>query len=139
MAINKKPSKKTSLDINEFDLESFKVDNGYDVISKEKELSWIPFNPAYHEVLGIPGVAKGHVQAFRGFSNTGKSTAALECMSSCQKLGILPVFIDTENSFSWDHAKEMGVKYYEIVDEETGEIINHGGFFLYVDNMYYTN
>ena len=134
MAVKSGPKKKVSLEINEFNLDGFKADNGFDNISKDKELEWIPFHEAYQNVLGLPGAAKGYVQLYRGFSNTGKSTAALEAMVACQKLGILPVYIDTENSFNWEHAKDIGVKYTEDVDEETGEIINHSGFFIYADN-----
>ena len=35
--------------------------------------------------------------------------------------------------WSWEHAKMMGLKVEEVVDEDTGEIIDYKGNFLYVD------
>lgn len=132
---NKKPQKKKEpIKKKEFDLKSFKKSEGLDSTVKDKELSWIPFSSAYHEAIGLPGVAKGYLTLFRGFSNTGKSTAAYEAMAACQKLGILPIFIDTENNFDWGHAKNIGVEYEEVADEDTGEVIDYEGFFMYINN-----
>ena len=35
--------------------------------------------------------------------------------------------------WSWEHAKMMGFEVDEIFDEETGELIDYEGQFLYVD------
>jgi hypothetical protein len=48
-------------------------------------------------------------------------------------MGILPVFIITEMKWSWPHAQTMGLQVEEVVDEETGEITDYQGFFLYAD------
>jgi len=131
---NKPQKKKEPIKVNEFDMDKFFEDEGLTTVVKDKELSWIPFSPAYHEALGIPGVAKGYITIFKGYSNTGKSTAAYETMAACQKLGIVPVFIDTENNFTWEHAKNVGVQYEEVINEETGEVENFKGFFKYINN-----
>jgi len=130
----KKPTKKGPLKVNEFNLNSFKKDFGVNGVVKDKELTWIPFNEGYHDAIGLPGIAKGYITLFRGFSNTGKSTAAFEAMAACQKMGILPVFIDTENNFIWSHAKDIGVEFEEVVDKETGEITDYDGRFLVINN-----
>jgi len=75
----------------------------------------------------------GHIVLLRGHSDTGKTTALLEAAVSAQKRNILPVFIITEMKWSWDHAKMMGMEVNEIVDKETGEIVNYDGNFIYVD------
>ena len=48
-------------------------------------------------------------------------------------MGILPVFIITEMKWSWEHAREMGLDFQEVVDESTGEIVDYEGFFIYTD------
>jgi len=126
--------KKGPIKVNEFDLQGFQKSNGLDSTVKDKEIGWIPFSSAFHDALGIPGLPKGYVSLLRGFSNTGKSTGAYEAMASCQKIGVLPIFIDTENNFSWEHAKDLGIQFEPVVNEETGEIIDYKGFFMYIDN-----
>lgn len=131
----KKPSKKPSKKIEkkDFDLDAVMAENGLNSTVKDKELEWIPLSSAFHEATGIPGIPKGYVTLFRGFSNTGKSTGMYEGIRACQKMGILPVIIDTENNFSWEYAKTIGVKFDEVLDEETGEIINYKGDFIYIN------
>jgi hypothetical protein len=40
---------------------------------------------------------------------------------------VIIVIIDTEGSFNWEHAKLVGFNFNEIVDEETGEILDYDG------------
>ena len=75
----------------------------------------------------------GHIVLLRGHSDTGKTTALLEAAVSAQKRKILPVFIITEMKWSWEHAQMMGLEVTEIFDEETGELVDYEGNFLYVD------
>ena len=37
----------------------------------------------------------------------------------------MPVFIITEMKWSWEHAKMMGLEVNEVVDKETGEVIDY--------------
>lgn len=69
----------------------------------------------------------------RGYSNTGKSTAIYEAIVGAQKIGDLCIIFDTENNFQWEHAKNIGVQFDEIVDTETGEV-SYEGDFIYVSN-----
>jgi hypothetical protein len=116
----KKPAK--VVEKKEFDLQSFLDNEGAGKIVKDKELSWIPLSDAFHDAVKVPGIPIGYFSSFRGYSNTGKSTAIYEAIAGCQKLGILPVIFDTEGNWSWEHAKNIGVKVEEMVDEETGEV-----------------
>jgi len=122
-----KPQKK-SIEKKPFDNKSFKTSLGLGAQTvKEKELTWIPFKKAFHDAVGLPGVPRGYTTQFRGFSDVGKSTGIYESLAGAQKLGDYCIIIDTEGSFNWEHAKLVGFKFEEIVDEETGEIIDYDG------------
>lgn len=101
---------------------------------KDKERTWIPFKKAFYDATGVPGVPRGYTTQFRGFSDVGKSTGMYETIAGAQKLGDFVVIYDTEKSFDWQHAKNIGFKFDEEVDEETGEITNYyGEDFVYLD------
>ena len=116
-----------------FSLDSFKNKKGLASNVKFKSQDWIPLSPAFQEVTSVPGIPLGHISLLRGHSDTGKTTALLEAAVAAQKRGILPVFIITEMKWSWEHAKMMGFEVDEIFDEETGELVDYEGQFLYVD------
>ena len=116
-----------------FDLGSFKSKKGLASNVKFKAQDWIPLSPAFQEVTSVPGIPLGHIVLLRGHSDTGKTTALLEAAVAAQKRGIMPVFIITEMKWSWEHAQMMGLEVEEVVDEETGEILDYTGNFLYVD------
>jgi len=119
--MTKKPSKKP-VTKQDFDLNSYIKGKGLDKVLDTKELSWIPLSKAWHDALKIPGFPRGYVSLVRGFSNTGKSTAFYEAIAGAQRIGDLPVVIETEGNWSDEHARDLGVQYEELVDEETGEI-----------------
>jgi len=127
-----KKAPKKAVSKQNFDLNNFKENNGYDITVKEKELTWIPLSDSFHEALKIPGLARGYMTSFRGYSNTGKSTAIYEAVVGCQQIGDLAVIIDTETNWNWEHARNIGIKFDEIIDEETGEIIDYSGDFLFL-------
>jgi len=118
---------------SKFDLSSFKEKKGLKQNIKFKEQEWIPLSKAFQDVTSIPGIPMGHIVLLRGHSDTGKTTALLEAAVSAQKRKILPIFIITEMKWNWEHAKQMGLEVNEIVDKETGEIVNYDGNFIYVD------
>ena len=100
---------------------------------KFKEQKWIPLSKAFQDITSIPGIPVGHITLLRGHSDTGKTTALLEAAVAAQRMGILPVLIITEMKWSWEHAREMGLQFDEVVDTDTGEILDYEGFFLYTD------
>ena len=116
-----------------FNLDGFKTKKGLSSKAKFKEQSWIPLSEAYQEITSVPGIPMGHIVLLRGHSDTGKTTAMIEGAVSAQKRGILPVFIITEMKWSWEHAKMMGLEINEVIDKETGEIVDYNGNFIYVD------
>ena len=116
-----------------FNLDGFKNKKGLSSKAKFKEQTWIPLSEAYQEVTSIPGIPQGHIVLLRGHSDTGKTTALLEAAVSAQKRGILPVFIITEMKWNWEHAMQMGLEVNEVIDDETGEVVDYTGQFLYVD------
>src|SRR6056300_209119 len=116
-----------------FDLEKFKQNKMLKTNVKFKPQQWIPLSNAFQTITSIPGIPMGHIVMLRGHSDTGKTTALLEAAVAAQKAGILPVFITTEMKWNWEHAMQMGLKVEQTVDEETGEVMDYGGFFIYVD------
>lgn len=117
-----------------FNLESFKKSKNLSNNQVTfKDQRWIPLSAAFQDVLSLPGIPMGHITLLRGHSDTGKTTALIEAAVSAQKMGILPVFIVTEMKWNWDHARQMGFQMEEVVDEETGEILDYTGNFIYVD------
>lgn len=116
-----------------FDLDAFKKTKYLATSVKFKDQIWIPFSEALQEALGVPGVPMGGITLLRGHSNTGKSTTLHELAASGQKMDILPVYIITEMKHDWSFAQKLGFHMDAVVDEETGEIVDYTGFFLYVD------
>lgn len=116
-----------------FNLEKFKEKKLLNGTVKFKEQKWIPFSKALQESISVAGAPMGHITLLRGHSNTGKTTALLELAISAQKMNILPVFIITEMKWSWEHARTMGFQLEDVVDETTGEVVDHTGFFIYRD------
>ena len=96
----------------------------------EKELEWIPFNDAFYENTGLPGIPKGETSMFRGFSDTGKSTAMYEAIAGAMKTGVFPIIFDTEGSFKWEHARDVGMVFDEYYDDN-GKLQRTGNFLFY--------
>jgi len=120
-------------DKSKFNLASFKKSKFLDQSVKFKAQKWLPLSPAFNEVLSLPGIPMGHITLLRGHSDTGKTTAMLECAVAAQKAGVLPVFIITEMKWNWEHVKQMGFKINEVWDENTGELVDYDGDFIYID------
>jgi hypothetical protein len=114
-----------------FDEDAFLESEGLNNEPKDKELTWLPLSKAWFDALGIPGFPRGFVSLVRGFSNTGKSTAFYEAIAGAQKIGDYPIVIETEGNWSAIHAKQVGVKFKEEINEETGEVkLKPDGFML---------
>ncbi len=115
-----------------FNIEAFKKTKNLNSNTGFKAQEWIPLSDAFNEVIGLPGIPKGHISLCRGKSDTGKSTIYNELVISAQRSGILPILIITEMKFSMEHLIDMGFDATRDVDEETGEI-NYSGDFIYID------
>jgi hypothetical protein len=82
---------------------------------KYKTQEWINMSPAFKQITKLPGIPTGHIIMNYGKSDTGKSTMALEAASYAQKQNILPVFIITENKFSFKRGETMGVNFDDAI------------------------
>lgn len=112
----RKPTPKKS-----FSLDDYKKKKGSEDVP-QKPLKWITLSPAMQKATGLPGFPMGYTSLARGFTNTGKSTAIVEAVVAAQKMGALPIFINTEGNSSENRLKMMGF------DEELPHI--------FVDNDY---
>lgn len=90
--------------------------NSFESIKKKysKEAEYKPdrffdLGDAFLEACGLPGPAIGHINMFLGHSDTGKTTAMIKTAVDAQKKGMLPVFLITEQKWSWVHAELMGL------------------------------
>ena len=93
--INDKTRKPTAK--KTFSLDDFRKKVGAPLI-QSKPLQWIPVDDGLTRATGMPGVPKGYVTLFRGYSNTGKSTALMRAIVNAQKMGEFVIIIDTENN-----------------------------------------
>lgn len=126
----KKPAK--TIEKKSFDLDAFLESENLNTEPKDKELTWIPLSKAWFDALKLPGFPRGFVSLVRGYSNTGKSTAFYEAIAGAQKIGDFAIVIETEGNWNAEHAKMVGVKFKEVVDTETGEIIEKPDNFMLV-------
>ena len=117
------------------------------VSNADKPMEWLTMPDAFQEATKLPGIPIGYVTSIIGHSNTGKTTLLNHAMVSAQRQGLIPVYFDTENAFSFEYAVKMGLDatpvygdvQVEDVDPETGEvsyhienrIVNWEGNFLY--------
>jgi hypothetical protein len=113
--------------IKKHDFKSIK--DKFSTSAKYKPQRFFDLGPDFLDAVGIPGPAIGHLNMFLGHSDTGKTTALVKCAVDAQKKQILPVFIITEQKWSFEHAKLMGFECEEMVDEETGEL-EWDGFYI---------
>jgi len=101
-----------------------------------KEQQYLDLGPEFLDACGLPGPALGHINMLLGHTDTGKTTALIKSAIDAQKKEILPVFIITEQKWSFDHAKLMGFECEQIVDPKTGEN-SWDGFFFFNNNFEY--
>lgn len=120
------------------------------ISNANKPMSWILMPEAFKDATGLAGIPMGYVVSVLGHSNVGKTTLLNHAIVSAQRQGLIPVIIDTENSFSFKYAQNMGFEATPIygdvevedIDEDTGEIVtrtetqivNWDGDFIYYNN-----
>ena len=77
--------------------------------SDEKEWEKIPFGiPKIDDFLG-GGISRGHFSVLWGGKGSGKTTACYNLIAEAQKLDKTVYYIDLENSFEPNRAKQFGV------------------------------
>lgn len=121
----------------EYTLGDYKKENKLKSSTKSKPDRWIPASKAFSEITNLPGaVCMSHTTTVYGYRDTGKSTLMLETAINAQKMGILPIFIITEQKHRWSHAITMGFEIEEVVDQDG--VVDYEGFFLYFDRSSFT-
>jgi len=118
--VNEKTRNPVPIAKKAFSLDNFKKSIGGEDVP-DKQLTWIKCDDALEEITGLPGFAKGYVNLCRGYSNTGKSTALCRGIVNAQKMGLLPIIIDTENNLGTERLELMGFDWngeYIIIDNE---------------------
>jgi len=132
----KNTEQKYSGGIQKKDFSAYKstIKKKYNSVAKLKEQMYFNIGEDFLEMAGLPGPAVGHINMFYGHSDTGKTTAMIKAAVDAQKKGVLPVFIITEQKWSWEHAKLMGFNVDELIDEKTGEV-DYDGFFIFNNNF----
>ena len=106
------------------------VKKKFSTSAKYKPQRYFDLGKDFLDAVGLPGPAIGHLNMFLGHSDTGKTTGLVKAAVSAQKQNILPVFIITEQKWSFEHARLMGFDCDEVVDPETGEL-DWDGFFIF--------
>ena len=122
--INDKTRKPTAK--KTFSLDDFRKKVGAPVM-ESKPLVWIPIDDGLKQATGMPGVPKGYVTLFRGYSNTGKSTALMRAIVNAQKAGDFVIIIDTENNIDEGNKRLTSMGF------------DWGGNYLLVNNKYLLN
>lgn len=117
--IKEKKEKKAGIKKKEFDFE--KMRSKFSSTEKYRPTEFLDLGPAFQKACGLPGPALGATNQVLGWSNTGKSTIMTLAGIAAQKKGILPVFIITEQKFSFEHAKQMGLECEMNKDEDGNE------------------
>ena len=112
------------------------IKNKFSTSAKYKPQRYFDLGADFLDAVGLPGPAIGHLNMFLGHTDTGKTTAAVKTAVAAQRMGILPVFIITEQKWSFEHAKLMGFECEETVDEETGEL-DWGGYYIFNNDFSY--
>ncbi len=112
------------------------VKKKFSTSAKYKPQKYLDVGQEFLDATGLPGPALGHLNMLLGHSDTGKTTALVKAAVNAQSKNILPVFIITEQKWSFDHAKIMGFQCEEVVDETTGEL-DWDGFFLFRNDFDY--
>lgn len=77
---------------------------------------WIPLKPFFEKGTGgAKGFPCGHITQLIGETDSGKSTAMMEGMISCQNLGGIAYLIDAEHKWSMERFALMGGKPEDVV------------------------
>ena len=106
----------------EFNLAAYKDTIKVSDTPRKKD-SYIELHPCLHEIMGMPGLAQGHISQIYGKSDTGKTSFLFHVAAQCQKQDILPILIITELKVDWARATAMGFDRENAIVEENIEFI----------------
>lgn len=105
--MSEKTEKKKSISKKEFNFEALR--DKFSTKDKYKPTEYLDLGKEFHKASGMM-IPLGATTQVIGWSNTGKSTIMTLAAVDAQRKGILPIFIITEQKFSFEHARQMGLK-----------------------------
>jgi protein RecA len=110
-------------EITKAKVEGINITTGADI----QLASHIPFAipsglPQLELCIGKPGYPAGRILEFFGFPASGKTTAALHALASCQRIGGKVMYIDAENSWDPVRAKKCGIVVEDLMLVEATSI-----------------
>ena len=114
--------------MSKFNLEEYKK-KVKDREVQYKKHSFIPVDECLQEVLGLPGIPRGHITQIFGKSDTGKTSMLFHLAAEAQAAGDLPVIYVTEGKVDWNRAKEMGLDkegYALVYDSPAKDLVKLG-------------
>ena len=86
------------------------------VITSPKKVNTIPTGSLLIDAaLTAGGFPFGHISEIYGSESGGKTTICLTVCGIAQKLGMTPVYIDTEYSYSTEYASKIGIDKENII------------------------
>lgn len=124
-----------SLKKKEFDDKAQALLDEFSTLSKYKEQEYYSCGEVFLDVVGLPGPAIGHLNQFIGHSDSGKTAAMILAAIDAQKRGDLPVFIITEQKWSFEHAKLMGLTCEQNKDGQWKGLFIFRDGFEYVEQV----
>ena len=80
------------------------------IVTEPMDIESIPSGSLFiDEITGIGGYPLGRITEIFGGESAGKSTLCLTLCANAQKMDIVPVYIDVENSIDFTYATQLGV------------------------------
>ena len=86
---------------------------GKDLVTADEEKvqvkDWLEMPEYFQQIVGDRGLPQGHItQFFSEGPDSGKTTALIVAMVTCQKAGGIVNMIDSEQKFPWKRFELMG-------------------------------
>lgn len=86
------------------------------VVTKPMDINTIPSGSLLIDsILGVGGYPFHRITEVFGGESAGKSTVCLTLCANAQSMGVIPTYIDVENSVDYDYAAHLGVNTSEWV------------------------
>lgn len=80
------------------------------IVTEPQDVSSIPSGSLHiDEIIGVGGYPLGRITEIFGGESAGKSTICLSLCANAQTMGIVPTYIDVENSVDFEYATNLGV------------------------------
>ena len=92
--------------------------------------SFVVLDECIQSVIGMPGIALGHITQVFGKSDTGKTSILFHTAAQAQAQGILPILLVTEGKVDWGRAKLMGFDKNNAIVNDNLEFLENAFDFI---------